>query len=108
MNQNNSNESLSPNVPALSDDEIVDIELAKGKLHDAIDQLHQYPSIKVDAFIAKALANTVRTILVGARVTTEQNFHDVFAEKVLDKLEIVQDMVGVEAVDPEATDETVG
>ena len=108
MNENNSNMSLSPNVPALSDDEIVDIELAKGKLHDAIAVLHQFPQLKTEVMIAKALSNTVCTILVEASVTTHKAFYDTFTEKVEDKIEIVQDMLGLIPVDPEATDETVG
>ena len=108
MNQNNSNESISPNAPSLSDDQIVDIELAKGKLHAAIDVLHQYPSVKTEAFIAKALTNTVREILVEAGVTTHKAFYDKFTAKVEDKIEIVQDMLGVEPVDSADTDDTVG
>lgn len=109
MNENIN--TVSPNLPnflGLSDDEIVDIELAKTRLYGAIDSLHQYSTIKTEAMMARALSNTVQELLVDVGVTTDEIFYNTYARKVLDKVEQVQDMLGIIPEDSEEERETTG
>ena len=90
------------NTENLTDQQIVDIEIAKGKCHDVIDRINGYPNIDNAGYLARATTNTVKQILVNAGVTTEVNFYNLFTENLLIKEEQIADMLDIDLSETDA------
>ena len=112
MNENTLHEVKQPNMPNLTDDQLVDIELAKQKVHDAISRINGYPNIDNAGYIARATTNTIKDLLVAAGVASEVGFYNLYTEKLLAKEEQIADMLDIDLAqdleDAEETEETVG
>lgn len=104
MNENTAHDVASPNTPIrsnLSDSEVVDIELAKGRLINAIEKVQIIPAVKTETLVAKALSNTVREILIDAGVTTAKEYYNTFADKMESQVDKVYELFGIEVIEIE-------
>lgn len=90
------------NTQNLTDEQIVDIELAKGRCHNVIDRINGYPNIDNAGYLARATTNTVKEILVNAGVTTEANFYNQFTEQLLAKEGQIADMLDIDLDEADA------
>lgn len=91
-------------VKQLTDDRLVDIEIAKERCHKVIDSINSYPSVDNAGFIARATTNTIKQLLVNAGVTTEVNFYNTFTENLIVKEEQICDMLDMDLPDVETED----